>query len=212
MISRRGYIHTYIRQLAADKSRAPTYSTYYVKRAVLRHDRQIFWQRSKRVLLSPEFFSRSGRAWSCAHVRMYPYMFFSCTKFAISCSPTPVINVGVSLINESRARFIHTRSWAKSALIDQGRNVRFRFAFVRTRSTNLLLCRSHYARHACVFEVSCLSFGLTIVSRALTWKRHYLQRYDFKISRFSDKLKRYRVNATWTTFDCFNRPCRALLV
>jgi len=44
--------------------------------------RQIFWQRSKRVLLSPEFLSVPPRVRS--HARMYPY--FSClAESAISC-------------------------------------------------------------------------------------------------------------------------------
>lgn len=151
------------------------------------HNRQIFWQRAKRVLLSPEFFNRSGRCRRARapQVRMYPRMFFSRHEIhAISCSP-PVINRR-GFINKwkSRARDLCIPSGQSPpararASIDQGRNVRFHFA--RSFNEPPLVCRSHYARHTHTHICVCVSSSCIAL----------IFRPDDRIAGYTEKTLRY---------------------
>lgn len=184
-------------------ARAPTYSAYYVKRAVATRSANFLTE----IETSPAFSRIFQQVWPRALMRGCARVYFSrCTKFAISCHlppslllllllpPDSVIN-GVSLINESRARFAHTGRAKSTAFADRPRP-ECPFSFLHTRSTNLYYFAALITRDTRV----CLSLVVFILPSDDRYRepftkkeRRYAQRYiyirdsetrlDFPISR-----------------------------
>jgi len=197
MISRRG--HVLVNWLvAADKSRARANLFCLLRETCRVATRPANFLTE--IETSPAFSRIFQQVWlrgiarARAHARMCPCVFFSCTKFAISCPPDFVINVGVSLINESRARLAHTRAGKVHRV---RRSTKAGMSVFVSRSCALVqriyyfaALITHYTRDTRV-SLACRVYLAAWRSyrEPFTRKRRYVQRYDSETTRFSDKSK-----------------------